>query len=75
MHVPLQLARQLMRCSPSESCKRCIIADLQPVESAWLGAVVLALAVLSRIFSAHLKLLVLLKSLEFVYLLEQLIEW
>jgi hypothetical protein len=61
MRVPLLLARLPTWCSPRESCKRCIIADLHPVESAWLGTTVLALVVLSRIFSAHLELLVLLK--------------
>jgi hypothetical protein len=74
MHVLLLLARLPTRCSPRESCKRCITADLQPVESAWLGAAVLALAVLSGISSVRLELPELLKSTAFVYLLEQLIE-
>jgi hypothetical protein len=62
MHVLLLLTRLPTRCSPRESCKRYITADLLLVESAWLDAVVLALAVLSRTFSMHLGLPMLLKS-------------
>jgi hypothetical protein len=62
MHVLLLLARLPTRCSPRESCKRYITADLQLVESAWLDVVVSALVVLSGTFSTHLELPVLLKS-------------
>jgi hypothetical protein len=62
MCVLLLLTRLLTRCSPRESCKRCITAELQSVDSAWLGVAVLELAVLSGISSVHLELPVPLNS-------------